>query len=119
VIDSGGRELIAGVRAGLAAAANPEKAPQMQAYMKSALPYHGVPMPEVRRITRAVFADHPLEDRATWESTVRALFDEASHREEWYAALMLPVVGSSVAWSKSTTPSKSPEVRMYWLICWR
>ena len=87
--EPGGRELIAGVRAGLAAAANPEKAPQMQAYMKSALPYHGVPMPEVRRITRAVFADHPLEDRATWESTVRALFDEASHREEWYAALML------------------------------
>ncbi|MET0577511.1 MAG: DNA alkylation repair protein, partial [Ilumatobacteraceae bacterium] len=71
------RKLVGAVRAGLAAAANPEKAPQMQAYMKSALPYYGVPMPEVRRIARAVFADHPLEDRATWESTVRALFDEA------------------------------------------
>jgi 3-methyladenine DNA glycosylase AlkD len=83
------RQLVGAVRAGLAAAANPTKAPQMQAYMKSALPYYGVPMPEVRRIARAVFTGHPLEDRGTWESTVRALFDEAAHREEWYAALML------------------------------
>ena len=77
------------LRAGLAEAANPEKALQMQAYMKSALPYYGVPMPEVRRIARAVFAAHTLEDRARWEATVRTLFDEAAHREEWYAALML------------------------------
>ena len=61
----------------------------MQAYMKSSLPYHGVPMPEVRRIARAAFADWPFPDQAAWEATVRALFDEASHREEWYAALML------------------------------
>jgi hypothetical protein len=30
------------VRAELAARANPEKAPDMQAYMKSAMPYYGV-----------------------------------------------------------------------------
>ena len=45
-------------------------------------------MPEVRRIARAVFADHRSRTD-DWESTVRALFDLAAHREEWYAALML------------------------------
>jgi 3-methyladenine DNA glycosylase AlkD len=89
VSDSPDRRLIAAVRAGLSEAANPEKAPQMQAYMKSALPYRGVAMPQVRAITRTVFTAHPIADRATWEATVRALFDEAAFREEWYAALML------------------------------
>lgn len=83
------RALVFAVRTGLADAADPDKAPQMRAYMKSSLPYYGVPIPQVRRIARAAFVEHPVEQRASWEVTVRALFDEATRREEWYAALTL------------------------------
>jgi 3-methyladenine DNA glycosylase AlkD len=77
------------VRSALARAADPERAPQMQAYMKSQLPYYGVAMPDVRRIARQVFRDRPPQSRAAWEATVRALFDDATRREERYAALVL------------------------------
>lgn len=59
----------------------------MQAYMKSALPYHGVAAAGCRRIFREVLAAHPIADRATWLATVRTLWDGATHREERYAAL--------------------------------
>lgn len=57
--------------------------------MKSALPYHGVRMPVLRRTCRGVFAAHPLETRKEWEEVVRTLWREATHREERYAALVL------------------------------
>jgi 3-methyladenine DNA glycosylase AlkD len=59
----------------------------MQAYMKSALPYYGVASPRARVVFREVLAAHPLPDRESWLATVLALWDEATHREEWYAAL--------------------------------
>jgi 3-methyladenine DNA glycosylase AlkD len=61
----------------------------MQAYMKSALPYYGVPMPLTRSIARRVYDDHRLTSRADWDTAVRILYDEATHREERYAALAL------------------------------
>jgi 3-methyladenine DNA glycosylase AlkD len=57
--------------------------------MKSVMPFHGVPVPEVRRIARAALAAHPLADRRTWHDTVLTLWDGATHREERYAALAL------------------------------
>jgi 3-methyladenine DNA glycosylase AlkD len=57
--------------------------------MKSAMPFHGVPVPEVRRIARAALAARPLPDRATWQDTVLELWDGAIHREERYAALAI------------------------------
>jgi 3-methyladenine DNA glycosylase AlkD len=70
-------------------AADPAKAPAMQAYMKSALPYYGVPSPVSRVVFRELLAAHPLDDRPTWLATVHALWDGATHREERYAALAL------------------------------
>lgn len=61
----------------------------MQRYMKSDLPYHGVRMPALRRTCRELFAAHPLESREEWEEAIRALWREATHREERYAALAL------------------------------
>jgi 3-methyladenine DNA glycosylase AlkD len=81
--------LVDAVRAALAAAADPVAAEPMQRYMKSAMPYYGVRLPEVRRLGRAVFTARRLPDRSTWEATVRAMFDGATHREERYAALAL------------------------------
>ena len=79
--------LVDDVRARLRAAGDPAKAPAMQAYMKSALPYYGVTSPQARVVFREVLAAHPLPDRESWLATVLALWDEATHREEWYAAL--------------------------------
>jgi 3-methyladenine DNA glycosylase AlkD len=79
--------LVDDVRARLRAAGDPVKAPAMQAYMKSPLPYHGVASPQARVIFREVLAVHPLPDRESWLATALALWDEATHREEWYAAL--------------------------------
>jgi len=81
-------ETVAHVREALAAAADPAKAPQMQAYMKSAMPFFGIPSPVLRSTLREPLAT-PLSSRHGWETTVRTLWDEATHREEWYAALAL------------------------------
>jgi 3-methyladenine DNA glycosylase AlkD len=48
-----------------------------------------VRVPVVRTIVRAVYAELPIDGRAAWEATVRTLYDEATHREERYAALAL------------------------------
>jgi 3-methyladenine DNA glycosylase AlkD len=77
------------VRAELAARANPEKAPDMQAYMKSAMPYYGVMRAGQREVARAVIAAHPLEGFEAWRAAVLELWDGATHREERYLALAL------------------------------
>ncbi len=83
------RGLAHAVRAALAQAGDPVRARGAQAYMKSAMPFHGVPVPQVRRIARAELAAHPLPDRQAWHDTVLELWDGATHREERYAALAL------------------------------
>jgi 3-methyladenine DNA glycosylase AlkD len=83
------RALIAALRAGLAAVADPARAPAMQAYMRSQMPFYGVAAPAARAVFAAALREHPLPDRRTWESTVRALWDGAERREERYGALAL------------------------------
>lgn len=82
-------DLVSALRSALAVAGDPERAIGQQRYMKSAMPYRGLRAPELARICRALFAEHPLTDRAIWESAVRALWDEAEFREERYAAIAL------------------------------
>nr|WP_221185389.1 DNA alkylation repair protein [Flexivirga oryzae] len=81
--------MVALIRAELARAADPGLAPGMQAYMKSALPYYGVRVPRVRTLTRAAARQLPPADLAELADAARTLFDRATHREEWYAALAL------------------------------
>ncbi|MGI8653116.1 MAG: DNA alkylation repair protein [Geodermatophilaceae bacterium] len=83
------QELLSAVRTGLAAAGDPERAVGQQRYMKSAMPYRGARMPEIQRLCRTVYAEHRLPDRASWETAVRTLWDEAAYREERYAAIAL------------------------------
>ena len=77
------------IRRRLADAADPQKAPQMQAYMKSAMPYRGVSAPVLKRLCREVFAAHPLATAALWQRVVLELWRRASYREERYAAVLL------------------------------
>jgi 3-methyladenine DNA glycosylase AlkD len=80
-------DLVDELRRRLAAAGDPDRAPAMQAYMKSRLPFLGVRSPQVAAICREVIPAHVLPDRPAWERAVRELWDEAQHREERYAAL--------------------------------
>jgi 3-methyladenine DNA glycosylase AlkD len=82
-----GRELISALRVALSAAADPEVAVQQQAYMKSQMPYFGLSSPRLKAELRPLLGDWQPVDRAQWATTVRTLWDEATHREEWYAAI--------------------------------
>ncbi|MEV7099177.1 DNA alkylation repair protein [Amycolatopsis sp. NPDC051045] len=81
--------LVEAIRAGLARLADPAKAPAMQAYMKSALPFRGVAKPQRSALLKQVLADHTLPDRVTFSATVLKLWRTAEFREERYAAIDL------------------------------
>ena len=81
--------LISAVRTGLAGLADPVRAPAMQAYMKSAMPFRGVPKPQRSVLMKGVLSAHPLPDRVTFTATVRRLWHDAEFREERYAAIDL------------------------------
>ena len=76
------------IRGAIAAHGDPIRAASQQAYMKSAMPYRGISSPELKALLRPILAER-IESRGEWEAGVRVLFDEATHREEWYAALAL------------------------------
>ena len=76
------------IRTLLADSGDPERAVQQQRYMKSALPFHGISEPAVAGPARPLLAESPLA-RHDWESTIRDLWDAATHREHWYAALAI------------------------------
>ena len=75
--------------AALAAAAVPALAPAMQAYMKSAMPFHGIAAPLRRRLVGTAALVHPLADAQSLIDTVMPLWRGATRREERYAALDL------------------------------
>ena len=66
-----------------------ERAQQQQRYMKSEMPYHGVTSPEIKKISKALFANHPMASRGEWESTVNELWRRATRREQRYVAVSL------------------------------
>jgi len=90
--------LISEIRTALAAAGDPEKAVAQQAYMKSRLPYYGIVSPDLRRLLRPILAAYRPMGRDEHEATVRTLWDEVTHREEWYAAIALARHGSARPW---------------------
>ena len=81
--------LLARLRAALREAADPAKAPAMQAYMKSTMPYHGVPAPVLRQVCKRLFADLDLPSAGVWRQEALAIWRGAELREERYAAIEL------------------------------
>jgi 3-methyladenine DNA glycosylase AlkD len=81
--------IVKAVRAALAELADPAKAPQMQAYMKSDMPFLGVQAAPRRAALRQVFAEHRLETAPEWRKAVLTIWREAEYREERYAAVEL------------------------------
>jgi len=87
-VSAGSAALLAGLRKEMAAVADPKKAPAMQAYMKSSMPYHGVTLPQVTSICKRVFASSPIGCKA-WRTAVLEIWRGAKFREERYAAVSL------------------------------
>jgi 3-methyladenine DNA glycosylase AlkD len=85
--------LVAAVTQRLAAAADPRRAPRMQAYMKSSLPYLGVAVPVVRSTTGAAARDYPPASVEQLAATAAALWRGATYREYRYAATALTRLG--------------------------
>jgi 3-methyladenine DNA glycosylase AlkD len=81
--------LLSRLRKVLRQAADPVKAPIMQAYMKSEMPYHGVPMPRLRQICKVAFVDVEFATAPEWYGQVLDLWRAAQYLEERYAALYL------------------------------
>jgi 3-methyladenine DNA glycosylase AlkD len=81
--------LLEAVTAALTAVADPSRAPAMQRYMKSTMPFLGVPQPLLRRVLKPVWAAYPLATAAAWRREVRAMWRAATVREHRYAAIEL------------------------------
>lgn len=89
VISMGPERLLRSVRKALHDVRDAEKALQMQRYMKSTMPYHGVHTPSRRRMCKSLFREYALHDADTWRETVLHLWRKAKYREERYAAIEL------------------------------
>lgn len=81
--------LLTKLRRALRQVADPTKAPAMQAYMKSAMPYHGVTAPLLRQVCKSTFADLQFASALDWQAQVLELWQGARFREERYGALEL------------------------------
>ncbi|MEO7113126.1 MAG: DNA alkylation repair protein [Polyangiaceae bacterium] len=77
------------IRAELVRVADPKRAPLMQAYMKSVMPYHGVASADVKAVSRKIFQDLKMGSEGEWQEEVRAIFHGSKFREEKYVATAL------------------------------
>ena len=81
--------LAATLRTRLTAIADPARAPAMQAYMKSAMPFLGVSTVPLRAICQQLFAGLSYADSAAWQCDVLEIWRGARFREERHAAIEL------------------------------
>jgi len=81
--------LLLALRDRLSALGDPERARGAQAYMKSAMPFHGVGAVPFRAACREAFAPLAPADAAAFRREVLGLFRGAAFREETYAAVEL------------------------------
>jgi len=99
--------LLAQLRKALKQAADPARASAMQAYMKSAMPYYGVPTPVHRALCKTAFANIEFATAALWQAQVLDIWRNARFREERYAAIGLT---GQKQFQRFQTPSS---VKMY------
>ena len=81
--------LLAAIRRELRRLGDPAVARGAQAYMKSAMPFHGVSAVPMRAAFRGLFAELDFDSADRWRRTVLAIWRGAKFREERYAAIEL------------------------------
>lgn len=84
--------IVGEIRSELRELADPVLAPGQQAYMKSAMPFRGVRVPDVRRVARTAARSHGIRIPDAAIPAALILWDEAAYREERYAAMALLAV---------------------------
>lgn len=77
------------LRSALLGQADAARAPQMQAYMKSTMPYLGVASPQMKAISKALYAELQYDDARNWMADILDIWRGAAFREEYYAAIEL------------------------------
>lgn len=87
--DTVNSEVLSSIRHALRERADRVRSAGAQAYMKSAMPFFGVRVPEVRRIAAAAAAGAPFASAGQLRGTVLELWRNAAAREERYAAIDL------------------------------
>ncbi len=91
----------------LRAAADPDRAQGQQAYMKSAMPFFGVAVPQVRRVVSSLVRERPFVDAEAWQDTLLDIWRRAARREERYAAVEILNHARHRRW---VTPSVFPTI---------
>lgn len=81
-------ERVTCISAALEAQADPVRAASMARYMKTDMPFHGVPRPVLDRVVRDALARWPLVDADDYRTTVEELWARP-RREEKYAAIFV------------------------------
>ena len=76
------KALLSTARRELIAASNPEKAVEMQRYMKNIMPFYGVQQPVRKAIYKRLKAQHSPRSSDEYVAVVSTFWDEATHREE-------------------------------------
>lgn len=69
--------------------ANPLRAIEQQRYMKSTLPFYGLPAPEVKRIINGELKNFPISNNLEYRKIIQYFFSQTKKREEWYAGLYI------------------------------
>ena len=90
--------LTAEISAALQRVGDPQRARRQQAYMRSAMPFHGVPVPRVRLIVNAILRRHPLAHADDWQAAILRLWRNATHREQRYAAIDVLLARLHAGW---------------------
>ena len=75
--------------------------------MKSAMPFHGVPAADVRRLVRDALRANPLPSAASWQRAILRLWRNATHREQRYAGVEILLAKTHAAY---LTPDILPVV---------
>lgn len=78
--------IVPAMRQELTAQADPERAAQMAAYMKTDQPFYGVQSKPCEQIFRVAKKKHPIETVADYQAVIFELWDGV-HREDMYQAL--------------------------------
>lgn len=88
------------LRATLLEQADPDRAPAMQAYMRSVMPYMGVASTPLRATTKALFAGLSYDSSDVWQADDLSIWRNAWFREEYYAAIELAGVKQAVLFQR-------------------
>jgi len=78
--------------------ANPQRAAQQQAYMKTTQPFAGLTAPELRTALKKIFEDYLPDSESAWRREVLGLWRNAPVREQQHAAIALAIHKPCRAW---------------------